>query len=127
MRVVLTEEEVARAQLEVGSEAEVRWTCDPSRTVRAVVREVHASASRYELPPELTMAAGGDLYVRPTAGSLLAADRPYLHVMLEVDTVPLSDRGSGLTARVLLPARVQLLGGWVQHRFLSFLNAWRMS
>jgi len=126
LRVVLTEEEVARARLEVGSSAEVRWTCDPTNTVPATVREIHASASRFELPPALTMLGGGDLYVRPT-GDLLAADQPYLHVLLEVESVPLAARGTGLTAKVLLPARVQLLGGWVRNRLLTFLNAWRMS
>ena len=127
LRMVLTEEEVSRARLEVDSEAEVRWSCDPTRSVRAVVREIRASASRFEVPPALTMLGGGDLYVTRTSGELLAADRPYLHVMLEVDSVPLDARGSGLTARVLLPARVQLLGGWLQNRLLSFWNAWRMS
>lgn len=127
LRMVLTEEDVSRARLEVDSEAEVRWSCDPTRSVRAVVREIRASASRFEVPPALTMLGGGDLYVTRTSGELLAADRPYLHVMLEVDSVPLDARGSGLTARVLLPARVQLLGGWLQNRLLSFWNAWRMS
>lgn len=127
VRMVLTEEEVSRARLEVDSEAEVRWTCDPTVPVKAVVREIRASASRFDIPEALTMLGGGDLYVTKTTESLLAADRPYLHVLIEVDAVPLNARGSGLTARVLLPARVQLLGAWVQHRVLSFWNAWRMS
>ncbi|MGK0264546.1 MAG: hypothetical protein ACI8UD_003207, partial [Planctomycetota bacterium] len=70
---------------------------------------------------------GGDLYVTKTNNSLIAADRPYLHVLLEVESIPLNARGSGLTARVQLPARMQLLGNWVQTRMLSFWNAWRMS
>ena len=73
------------------------------------------------------MLGGGDLYVTRTTDSLVAADRPYLHVLLEGDSIPLNARGSGLTARVQLPARVQLLGKWVQNRLLSFWNAWRMS
>ncbi len=127
LRVVLTEEDLSRTRLEIGSTAEVRWTCAPTRSVRGVVREIRASASRFELPPPLTMLGGGDVYVRQVSDSLLAADQPYLHVLLEVDSVPLEARGSGLTARVLLPARVQLLGSWVQQRVLSFWNAWRMS
>ena len=127
LRMVLTEEEVSRAHLEVGSEATVRWTCDPTTPVRAIVHEIRASASRFEVPEALTMLGGGDLYVTRTSGQMFAADRPYLHVLLEVDSVPLNARGSGLTARVQLPARVQLLGGWIQHRVLSFWNAWRMS
>ncbi len=127
LRMVLTEEEVSRARLEVDSAAEVRWTCDPTTRVHAVVRHIQASASRFDIPPALTMLGGGDLYVTKTTDSLTAADRPYLHVLLEVDSIPLNARGSGLTARVHLGARVQLLGGWVQHRLLSFWNAWRMS
>lgn len=127
LRIVLTDEDVSRTRLEVGSEAEVRWTCNPTQPVRAVVREVHASASRLALPRALTVAGGGDVYVRPGDGELLQADQPYLHVLLEVDAVPLESRGTGLTARVRLPARVQLLGEWVQKRVLSFLDAWRMS
>jgi hypothetical protein len=91
------------------------------------VREIHSSASRFEIPTALTMLGGGDLYVTKTNNSLIAADRPYLHVLLEVESIPLNARGSGLTARVQLPARMQLLGNWVQTRMLSFWNAWRMS
>lgn len=127
LRMVLTEEEVSRSHLEINSPAEVRWTCDPTVPVRAVVKHIQASASRFDIPPALTMLGGGDLYVTKTTDALLAADRPYLHVLLEVDSIPLNARGSGLTARVHLPARIQLLGGWVQHRLLSFWNAWRMS
>lgn len=127
LRMVLTEEEVARARLEINAPATVRWTCDPTNPVTAVVREIRASASRFEIPTALTMLGGGDLYVTKTTDSLVAADRPYLHVLLEVDSIPLNARGSGLTARVQLPARVQLLGEWAQNRLLSFWNAWRMS
>jgi putative peptide zinc metalloprotease protein len=127
LRIVLTEEEVSRARLEVNATAMVRWTCDPTTPVAAVVRDIHASASRLDIPVALTMLGGGDLYVTKTADSLIAGDRPYLHVLLEVESIPLNARGSGLTARVQLPARVQLLGDWVQHRLLSFWNAWRMS
>lgn len=127
LRIVLTEEEVSRARLEVDSAAVVHWTCDPTTQVAATVREIYSSASRFEIPTALTMLGGGDLYVTKTTDSLVAADRPYLHVLLEVESIPLNARGSGLTARVQLPARMQLLGNWVQTRMLSFWNAWRMS
>lgn len=127
LRIVLTEQDLSRTRLEIGSPAEVRWTCDPGRPVAAVVREIRAAASRFELPTALTMLGGGDVYVRPTTGALVAADQPYLHVLLEVESVPLAARGTGLTAKVQLPARVQMLGAWLQHRVLAFLNAWRMS
>ena len=105
----------------------MRWTCNPGESVRAVVREIHRSASRYEVPEALTMLGGGDLYVRSQHGSAVAAEEPYLHVLLEADSVPLQARGTGLTARVRLPARAEFLGSWLQHRLLTFLNAWRMS
>ncbi|MFK7741461.1 MAG: hypothetical protein AB8H80_14180 [Planctomycetota bacterium] len=127
LRILLTEDEITRSRLEVGSNAEVRWTCDPTHPVVGTVREVRSAASRFELPEALTILGGGDVYVRPTSNSTVQADKPYLHVLLEVDSIPIEARGSGLTARVRLPARIQLLGGWVQRRVLMFLNTWRMS
>jgi len=126
LRMVLTDEAVSRARLEIGTAAKVRFTCAPDQTVRAIVREIRASASRAEIPLALTMLGGGEVYVRADAGGTLA-DQPYLHVVLEVDAVPMQAQGSGLTARVLLPARVEVLGAWLQRRACSFWNAWRMS
>ncbi|HLQ38171.1 MAG TPA: hypothetical protein VK348_10235 [Planctomycetota bacterium] len=125
VRVVLGELEVVRTRLEVGATAELRWACQPGQVVRAVVREIRPSASRDVVPVELTMAAGGDIFVHPVERSA-QADQPYLHVFLEVDSVPLEAAGSGLTAWVRLQARTETLGGWLQHRFLSFLNRWRL-
>lgn len=127
VRVVLTEEVMARSRVEVGSEVEVRWTCAPSQPVRAVVREIRAAASRYEVPEPLTTLGGGEVFVRPEAGSAPQAEQPYLHVLLQADSVPMPGRGTGLTCHVQLPARVQVLGAWVKHRVWSFWNAWRMS
>lgn len=127
VRVVLTEEVVARSRVEIGSEVEVRWICAPSQPVRAVVREIRAAASRYEVPEQLTTLGGGEVFVRPEPGSAPQAEQPYLHVLLQADSVPLPGRGTGLTCHVQLPARVQVLGGWVKHRVWSFWNAWRMS
>ncbi len=127
LRIVLTEQSVSRARLEIGATAEVRWTCKPDQLTRAVVREIRSSASRYEVPPALTMLGGGDVYVQHNRSTGAAADEPYLHVLLEADSVPMQARGAGLTARVLLPARVEMLGTWVKHRVLTFVNAWRMS
>jgi hypothetical protein len=127
LRVVLREEEVARARLEIGSEAVVRWTCDPTRTTRGVVREIRASASRFDLPLPLTMLGGGDVYVRPIGDSLTSADKAYLHVVIEVEDAPVESRGAGLTAKVRFDARMQLLGGWMRNRVLSFWSVWKMS
>ena len=127
LRILLTENAVARARLEIGSIAEVRWTCNPEESVRAVVREIRSSASRYDVPTALTMLGGGEVYVRQHGGSAASADQPYLQILLEADSVPLQARGAGLTARVRLPARVELLGKWIRHRALKFVNAWLMS
>jgi putative peptide zinc metalloprotease protein len=127
LRVVLSEEDVARARLEIGSVAEVRWSCDPTRTTRGVVREVRSSASRLGLPLPLTMLGGGEVYVRPIGDSLTTAEAAYLHVVVEVDEVPLDSRGAGLTAKVRFHARLQLLGGWLRNRVLSFWSVWKMS
>lgn len=127
LRVVLSEEDVARARLEIGSTAEVRWTCDPTRTTRGVVREIRGSASRLGLPLPLTMLGGGDLYVRPVGDALTTAESAYLHVVIEVDDAPVDSRGAGLTAKVRFDARLQLLGGWMRNRVLSFWSVWQMS
>ena len=65
VRIVLTDHELSRTRLETGSEAEVRWVCDPARSVRGVVREIRRSASRQRVPVPLTMVAGGDVHVQP--------------------------------------------------------------
>ena len=93
------------------------------------MHEIRAAASREEIPLALTMLGGGDVYARPMGetGTGAVADRPYLHVLLEVDSVPLAASGDGLTARVRFPARIELFGAWLQRRVLSFLNAWRMT
>jgi putative peptide zinc metalloprotease protein len=127
VRIMLTEQAVSRARLQIGSAAEVRWTCQPDAPVTAVVREIRRVASRFEVPAALTMLGGGDVYVQQRGDSDLAADQPYLHVLLEVESVPMHARGAGLTASVRLPARVELLGKWIRHRLLHFLNAWQMS
>lgn len=127
LRIVLTEHEISRARLEVGSEARVRWTSDPASTVRAVVREIRRSASRSQIPMALTMLAGGDVYAQPMDEDTALADQPYLHVFLEAESIPLEAQGDGLTARVLLPARVEVLGGLIKRKLWSFFNAWRMT
>ena len=126
VRLVLTEREVLRAQLELGTEAKVRWSCAPNQTVRAVVREIRRSASRTNVPVELTMLAGGELYAQVASEEMTTAE-PYLHVVLEADSAPLGNIGAGLTAKVLLDARVETLGSWVQRKFLNFVDAWWMS
>jgi hypothetical protein len=127
VRVVLTDYEVSRARLEVGSMAEVRWTCHPSLGVRGVVREIRRSASRSDVPLALTMAAGGDVYAEPTGRTTARANQPYLHVFLETDSTPFQDAGTGLTVRVRVSGRVEVLGSWVKRRLMAFLDAWRMT
>ncbi|MCR9245973.1 MAG: HlyD family efflux transporter periplasmic adaptor subunit [bacterium] len=129
LRVILTDEDVSRTRLEIGSTAEVRFTCNPDLPVSAKVREIRAAASRDEIPLPLTMLAGGDIYARPLGetSAVAVADEPYLHVLLEIDSLPVAAQGAGLTARVQFPARVELLGWWLQRRALAFWNSWRMS
>lgn len=127
LRIVLTEHAISRARLEVGATAEVRWTCQPEVSVHATVREIRRAASRYEIPIALTNLGGGDVYARPRIGSGAVAEEPYLHVWLEVDSVPMAAKGTGLTAKVCLPARIEMLGGWVRRRLMNFWNSWLMS
>jgi multidrug resistance efflux pump len=125
--MVLTDHEVSRARLEVGSPAEVRWACQPDEPVRAVVREIRRSASRAHVPLALTMLGGGEVYARPDGEAGAVASQPYLQVLLEAESMPLGSRGAGLTARVRMEARVEVLGAWLKRRVLGFVNAWRMS
>ena len=127
VRVVLTDEEVSRTRLEIGSEAQVQWNCDPSSRVKAVVSEIRRSASRSEVPVELTMLAGGEIYARPLGDDTAEADKPYLHVFFRTESVPIPGGVTGLTARVRIPARLQTLGDWVRYQLFHFYNAWKMS
>ncbi|MCB9892656.1 MAG: hypothetical protein H6832_02990 [Planctomycetes bacterium] len=127
VRVVLTDKEVARARLEVGSEAEIRWTAAPSTTVTGIVREIRRSSTRSDVPIELTILAGGDIYAKALQAQKAEADQPFLHVFLEVESGSESLAYSGLTAKVRLRARVLTLGGWAQDRLVTFFRNWMMS
>ncbi len=127
VRIVLTDEQVMRSRLEIGSTAQVRWSCQPNTTVQATVREVRRSSSRHDVPIEVTMLAGGEVYAEPIQGNNTRADQPYLHVFLEIDSAPMEMGGSGLTSRVRLDARVETLAGWMRRTVLNFVNAWKMS
>lgn len=124
VRVVLDEHQMARARLEIGTCARVRWMGAPQLDVEGIVCEVRRSASRAHVPIELTVAAGGEIQARST-GDAVEAEQPYLHVFLRVDDTPLGNAGSGMTARVEFGAREESLGGWLQRSFLSFMHRWR--
>ncbi len=144
VRIVLSEEEVGRAKPVVGSIVMLRWSVNPNHTVRATVREVLPSASRDEVPKALTVLGGGSVYgtkegttvtrsgttsTTGTAGSnesdQLRADRPYLHVLLEPESVPL-DLTEGLRATVNLTAEMETVGGWLRRHLTAFYHTWRM-
>ena len=126
VRVVLTEEEVAQCLLEIGSEAVVKWNCDPTHRVKAVVSEIRRSASRHKVPVELTMLAGGEIYAQKV-GRESTADQPYLHVFFRAESVPIDGGVTGLTARVRIPARTETFGGWLRRKLHNFYNTWKMS
>ena len=73
------------------------------------------------------MAAGGDVYAEPTGQGTARASESYLHVFLETDSTPWTDGGTGLTVRVRVQGRVEVLGSWIRRRLVSFLDAWRMT
>ena len=126
IRVVMTDHEVLRAHLAVGSGADVCWVSDPSQTVPAIVREIRRSSSRTEIPVGVTMLAGGGIYAQRTNDEKAVADQPFLHVFLEAENLPLTGH-AGLTAEVRMKARVETLGDWLRRNVLGFYNAWRMS
>ena len=128
VRVVLTEDDVLRTKLEVGSTAEIRWTSDPTELSIGVVREIRRSASRKNVPLQVTMLGGGDVYANRVEGEEgLQADRPYLHVFIEPESAPPHNARAGLTARVRMLARMETLGGWARRWMLNLYNSWRMS
>ena len=127
LRIVLTEHQLSRARLEIGSPAEVRLSCAPASTLKAVVRQVTASASRVEVPEALTIAGGGTIWVQSVSQGLAVADQPYFHVLIEIPDDDPALQWTGTTARVRLPARAEILGQWVHRQALAFINVWRMS
>ncbi|MFK7742250.1 MAG: site-2 protease family protein [Planctomycetota bacterium] len=124
VRVVLRGDQVDRTRPQIGDEAQLRWSCAPLTEVRAVVCETRRSASRNRVPVELPIAGGAEILAREISGRF-EADQPYLHVFLRVAEQPLPGAGSGLTARVRLPARSQTIGDWIQRSVLSFFYNWR--
>ncbi len=126
VRIVLTDQQITRTRLDIGSEVQLRWTCAPGRATRAVVCEIRRSASRRHVPIELTVAGGGEIIARAD-GSEIEATQPYLHVFLIADDAPLEHVGSGLTATVRIPASSETLGEWATRSLLNFLHHWRMS
>lgn len=125
VRVVMTDRELTQTRLQVGVPVDVRWTSDPGRRTRGIVREIRRSASRYRVPVELTVAAGGQIYVRAT-GNETEASQPYLHVFVEADSIPVPGAGVGLTASVLFAAHQETLGEWMRRRLLTLFHNWRM-
>ncbi|MHC4514825.1 MAG: hypothetical protein ACYTKC_06145 [Planctomycetota bacterium] len=146
VRIVLSEEEIGRAKPVAGSIVELRWNIRPGETVRAIVREVLPAASREEVPKALTVLGGGGVYGTRTGSKTitpgssednqdgagdeaiteqLRADRPYLHVLLEPDSVPMGVT-AGLRARVNLSAEVETVGSWLRRQLIAFYHTWRM-
>ena len=72
LKILEAQQQEGKFRDQIGSVAEVRWTCRPDRPSRGIVRELRRSSSRQDVPMELTMLAGGELYARPTgdAGNL---------------------------------------------------------
>ena len=124
LRVVLPESELQRAALEVGSEAEVRWTTDPDRTIGARVTAIRPVLTRDDIPETLTVLGGGPIYgVQGNDG--LRADRPQVHLLLELDESPPVD-ATGITARVRFAGRIEFLGGWLRSTLYGFYQRWRL-
>lgn len=126
VRVVLDDREVARARLEIGSRAKLRWVSAPGETVLATVCETRRSASRRSVPAELTIAAGGAVVVHDVGGQF-EADRPYVHVFLRLDGDQPASAASGMTAQVRFAARELTLGSWVRQSLLDFFYNWRLT
>ena len=120
IRVVLTDESAARALPAVGTQAQVRWTCDPGHVMPGVVCEARPSASRSMVPAELTVAAGGEILAHDVEGHL-EAEKPYLHLFLKVENPILENGGTGLTAKVRFATRAWTLGEWADQRVRTFL------
>ena len=89
-----------------------------------MVAEIRPVASRGQVPVELTIAGGGEIYAQQRDGRI-EADQPLLHVLLEADSIPLPDGGGGLTAQVRFAARPETLGGWVKRHVWTFFYNWR--
>lgn len=124
LRLVLDQDQVLRCGLRVGLYVLLRWRAQPGVDVAAQVLEIHPVAGREDLPAELTVAGGGDIYGAPVPETgQMVADRAYLQVVLKPESVPLDAR-AGLTARVRLDAEVLTLGGWIYRELADLWQAW---
>lgn len=124
LRVILPESELLRAQLQVGAEAEVRWSTAPSRTVEAHVVGIHPVLSRTDIPESLTVLGGGPIYGAASEGGMVA-DQPQVTLFLKTVEAPPVD-ASGITARVRFPGRIEFLGGWLRRTLYGFYQRWRL-
>ncbi len=123
---VFSEEQIDRADLKVGSEVELRWTIQPGKNVKAVVKRILPMVSREDLPGPLTVLGGGQVYGTANSDGELRADQPYLRVLIEPASVPMR-QSAGLSARISFPAEVETMGSWLMRRLRTFYNVWRMS
>jgi hypothetical protein len=73
----------------------------------------------------LTMNAGQGVYASPDQQGRVRADRPYLHILLEPQEPPPVGM-SGMTARVRLAGRVELLGSWLRRKVMIFYHNWKI-
>jgi hypothetical protein len=105
----------------------LRWTADPSRTHQGIVRDIRRSASRTDVPLELTMIGGGEVYAEKVDDKHGKAHEPFLHVFVECENLPMQKAPMGLTAQVRLQADRETLGSWLKRKLLSFYHTWRMS
>lgn len=125
VRVVLSEEELNRAGVEVGGEADLRWSSRPDRSVPARITRILPVASRSEIPEALTIQAGEVVYATRDSRGNVRADRPFVHVLLEAREPPPMGL-SGMTARVRLAGRLETLGAWMRRKVMVFYNQWKM-
>lgn len=126
VHAILSDDEIHLARLRVGDVTDLRWSSEPTARTRAVVEEIRPVVSREEVPPALTMQAGGDVFVRPHLGGGLEADRPYLHVFLKPEE-RLPQGVAGMTARVRLTGRIETLGAWLRRKVLAFYQTWQIA
>ncbi|MBK8101447.1 MAG: hypothetical protein IPK26_30570 [Planctomycetes bacterium] len=111
VRVVLTGPELIRARVDLGTQGVLRWHATPMVETAVTVAEVRRSASRRQVPVELTRAAGGAIVTRAVGDSIEAAE-PYIHVFFALPEPPCWQR-PGATAAVCVATRVETLGEWL--------------
>lgn len=119
-KALLTEQDMADAQPEVGGTVQVRVAAAPDRVIEGYVVRIVPKGSKLITMPSLTQLGGGGIAVDP---STFEASQPYFEVTVEFD--PLTDVSMfqhGMTCTISPDVRPETLAKLIERQVRRFLN-----